>query len=121
MAKSAGSGSAELPRNHGTTDLKLHQDSSGALNTVTSVTDPNGNTYDPATAKFTLDNNGRIVPGSFADSSAQTMVPYSHILWASLWWGIAADAVAKAAEFVRGTARKNPGTVPPTATRLSAI
>jgi uncharacterized protein len=32
---SADLGSTELPRNHGTTDLKLHQDSSAALNTVT--------------------------------------------------------------------------------------
>jgi acyl-CoA dehydrogenase len=73
---------------------------------------------------FKLQSSGpdeQIVPGSFADSSAQTMVPYSHILWASLWWGIAADAVAKAAEFVRGAARKNPGTMPPTATRLAEV
>lgn len=64
---------------------------------------------------------GQILPGAFADSSAQTMVPYSHILWASLWWGIAADAVARAAEFVRAGARKNPGSVPPTATRLAEV
>jgi acyl-CoA dehydrogenase len=73
---------------------------------------------------FKLESSGseeQIIPGSFADSSAQTMVPYSHILWASLWWGIAADAVARAAEFVRGAARKNPGTVPPTATRLAEV
>jgi acyl-CoA dehydrogenase len=62
-----------------------------------------------------------IVPGSFADSSAQTMVPYSHILWASVWHGIASDAVARAGAFVRGAARKNPGTVPPTATRLAEV
>jgi acyl-CoA dehydrogenase len=60
-----------------------------------------------------------VVPGSFADSSAQTMVPYSHILWASLWWGIAADAVAKAGQFVRAEARKTPGTLPPGASRLA--
>ena len=29
------------------------------------VQDPNGNTYDPATATFTLDANGLVVPGSF--------------------------------------------------------
>jgi acyl-CoA dehydrogenase len=61
----------------------------------------------------------QIVPGSFADSSAQTMVPFSHILWSSLWWGIAAGAVALAAESVRASARKNPGTVPPVAVRLA--
>ena len=61
----------------------------------------------------------QIVPGSFADSSAQTMVPYSHILWSALWWGIAADAVARSAAFVRGQARKEPGTVPPAAGALA--
>jgi acyl-CoA dehydrogenase len=73
---------------------------------------------------FRLESSGpeeQIVPGSFADSSAQTMVPYSHILWSSLWWGIAADAVAKAARFVRGQARQTPGSVPPTATRLAEV
>jgi acyl-CoA dehydrogenase len=63
----------------------------------------------------------QIVPGSFADSSAQTMVPYSHILWSSLWWGIAADAVARASEFVRAAARRNPGAVPPGALRLADV
>jgi acyl-CoA dehydrogenase len=63
----------------------------------------------------------QILPGAFADSSAQTMVPYSHILWSSLWWGIGAGAVAKAAQFVRGQARQNPGTVPPTAQRLAEL
>lgn len=71
---------------------------------------------------FRLESTGlaeQILPGSYADSSSQTMVPYSHILWASLWWGIAADAVGKAANFVRGQARQSPGTLPPTAMRLS--
>jgi acyl-CoA dehydrogenase len=71
---------------------------------------------------FRLESSGpdeHIVPGGFAESSAQTMVPYSHILWASLWWGIAADAVARAGQFVRGEARKQPGTVPPGAVRLA--
>jgi acyl-CoA dehydrogenase len=60
----------------------------------------------------------RIVPGSFADSSAQTMVPYSHVLWSALWWGIAANAVARAAAFVR-LARRDPGTIPPSAGALA--
>ena len=73
---------------------------------------------------FRLESSGpqeQILPGDFADSSAQTMVPYSHILWSSLWWGIAADAVGKAANFVRGQARQKPGSVPPTATRLAEV
>jgi acyl-CoA dehydrogenase len=73
---------------------------------------------------FKLASHGpetQIIPGSFADSSAQTMVPYSHILWSSLWWGVAADAVARAGEFVRAAARRNPGAVPPTALRLAEV
>ena len=61
----------------------------------------------------------QVVPGSYADSSALSMVPYSHILWASLWWGIAADAVSRAGAFVRGEARKKPGQTPVTAVRLA--
>jgi acyl-CoA dehydrogenase len=71
---------------------------------------------------FKLESSGderQIVPGAFADSSAQSMLPYSHILWSSLWWGIAADAVSRAANFVRGQARQSPGSVPPTAKRLA--
>ena len=73
---------------------------------------------------FKLESQGsvlQIVPGSFADGSAQSMVPYSHVLWAALWWGIAADAVGKAAAFVRAEARKNPGTLPPNAVRLADV
>jgi acyl-CoA dehydrogenase len=71
---------------------------------------------------FKLESHGaeeQIVPGPFADSSAQSMVPFSHILWASLWHGIAADAIARASAFVRADARRKPGTVPPMAPRLA--
>lgn len=71
---------------------------------------------------FRLESSGpaaQIVPGSYADSSAQTMVPYSHVLWAALWWGIAADAIGKASAWVRNEARKNPGTLPANAPRLA--
>lgn len=65
--------------------------------------------------------NEQIVPGTFADSSAETMVPFSHILWSAVWLGIASDAVARASAFVRAEARKKPGTVPPTANRLAEL
>ncbi len=73
---------------------------------------------------FKLRSSGpeeQIVPGLFADSAAQSMVPHSHILWSSLWWGVAADAVARAASYVRAEARRKPGTVPATATRLAEV
>ena len=61
----------------------------------------------------------QILPGAFAESSAQTMVPYSHILWSALWCGIAADAVRRAATFVRGAGARNPGVTPPAAVPLA--
>jgi acyl-CoA dehydrogenase len=73
---------------------------------------------------FLLRSHGsleQVLPGAFADSSAQTMVPYSHILWSALWQGIASGAVARAASQVRGEARKKPGTVPGSATQLAKI
>lgn len=63
----------------------------------------------------------QVVPGSFAESSAQTMVSYSHILWGGVWLGIAADAVSRAANYVRAEARKKPGTVPQQASRLAEV
>ena len=73
---------------------------------------------------FRLESSGPIefvLPEPYADISAQTMVPYSHTLWSALWWGIAADAVRRAGQFVRGEARKRPGTVPQTAMPLAEV
>ena len=61
----------------------------------------------------------RIVPQPYAEISSQTMLPTSHVLWTSLWLGIATDAVAKARAFVRAEARKKPGTMPSGALRLA--
>jgi acyl-CoA dehydrogenase len=63
----------------------------------------------------------QVLPAPYADIAAQTMVPYTHILWAALWWGLAADAQAKAGAWVRGQARKNPGATPPTAIPLAEL
>ena len=73
---------------------------------------------------FKLSSGGpawQILPVPYADIAAMTMVPYSHILWSALWTGIAAGAQGKAAAYVRGVARKNPGTVPPNATALADL
>jgi acyl-CoA dehydrogenase len=63
----------------------------------------------------------QVVPGSFADASAQTMVSYSHILWSAVWLGIASAAVHNASTYVRAEARKKPGTVPQAAHRLAEV
>jgi len=63
----------------------------------------------------------QVLPGSFADASAQTMVSYSHILWSGVWMGIASDAFSRASAYVRAEARKKPGTVPQAAHRLAEV
>ncbi|MBC3918572.1 acyl-CoA/acyl-ACP dehydrogenase [Undibacterium sp. CY18W] len=63
----------------------------------------------------------QIIDVPFGDMSAQTVVPVSHLLWGGCWMGCAAAAVNKARAFVRGQARANPGTVPPTALRLAEL
>lgn len=68
------------------------------------------------TARF---DEEQIVPAAFAEISSQTMLPFAHVLWASLWLGIANDAVARARAYVRGVARQMPGQTPPSALRLS--
>jgi acyl-CoA dehydrogenase len=63
----------------------------------------------------------QILPVPFGAIAAETMVPYSHILWAHVWLGIATDASSRAQNFVRAQARQSPGTIPPTALRLSEL
>ena len=73
---------------------------------------------------FTVTAHGdaaQILPTPFADILAQTMHPYSHIVWASLWTGIAIDAVNQARAFVRTEARKTPGETPLNAIRLAEV
>ncbi len=61
----------------------------------------------------------QILPKPFAEIAAQSMLVYSHILWSGVWFGIAADAFARAQAFVKAAARKSPGSVPPGALRLA--
>ncbi len=61
----------------------------------------------------------QILPLPYADISAQTMLPTSHLTWSSLWLGIATDAVSRARAFVRAEARRKAGTVPAGALRLA--
>jgi acyl-CoA dehydrogenase len=48
----------------------------------------------------------QILPEPFADICAQTMVPYSHILWSACWLGIATDAVRRARLYARARAAR---------------
>jgi acyl-CoA dehydrogenase len=63
----------------------------------------------------------QILPVAFAVIAPETMVPWTHLLWAHLWLGIATDAFERARRFVQGLARRNPGSTPPPATRLARL
>ncbi len=63
----------------------------------------------------------QVLPAPFAVIASQTMVPFSHILWAHVWFGIASDAFGRAQNFVRAQARQNPGNTPSSALRLSEL
>ncbi|MEY2422438.1 MAG: acyl-CoA dehydrogenase [Acidimicrobiaceae bacterium] len=62
-----------------------------------------------------------VLTDPFADIAAQTMLPTSHIVWSSVWLGIATAAVATARRFIRNEARKSPGRTPAAAVRLAEL
>lgn len=61
----------------------------------------------------------QVLPRSFAEISARSMLATSHLLWASLWYGIALSTVHKAQAFVRADARKRPSETPVGAIRVA--
>jgi acyl-CoA dehydrogenase len=62
-----------------------------------------------------------ILDDPYGDISSRTMLPVSHILWSSVWLGLATSAADKARHLVRGEARKKPGVTPPSALRLAEL
>ncbi|MDB5594360.1 MAG: acyl-CoA dehydrogenase protein [Hyphomicrobiales bacterium] len=60
----------------------------------------------------------QILPKPFAEIAAQSMLATSHLLWGSLWYGIAAAALTRAQAYVRAEARRKPNVTPTGATRL---
>jgi acyl-CoA dehydrogenase len=62
---------------------------------------------------------GQIMPEPYERIHAQTMVPFAHLLWGSVWAGIAAAAVIKAQAFVRHVVRQANGQMPPGAAHFT--
>jgi acyl-CoA dehydrogenase len=62
-----------------------------------------------------------VLDDPYADISARTMLPTAHLLWSSVWLGIATDALELARKFVQSEARRKPGTTPPAALRLAEV
>lgn len=61
----------------------------------------------------------QVLPVPFADIASQTMLPVSHLLWSSVWLGIASDAVSRARAYLRQQARSGKGTLSPGSHRLA--
>jgi acyl-CoA dehydrogenase len=61
----------------------------------------------------------QILPDPYEKIHPQTMVPHAHILWGSVWAGIAAAATAKAQAFVRNALRASGGQMPPGAAHFT--
>lgn len=73
---------------------------------------------------YTLTSTGhaeQVIPAPFAEILSKSMHPVSHVLWGSLWTGLAASAVKKARKAVRNAYRRNPNTPPVTSLRLSEV
>jgi acyl-CoA dehydrogenase len=64
---------------------------------------------------------GQVLDDPFADIASRTMLPVSHVLWSSVWLGLATAATDRARRFVRADARKTPGTTSPAAVRLAEL
>ena len=61
----------------------------------------------------------QVLPVGYDKIHPQSMVPVSHLTWASVWTGIAASAVSRAQMFVRTAARRAGGQLPPGAAQYT--
>jgi len=60
----------------------------------------------------------QIVPEPYESIHTRTMVPFAHLLWGSVWSGIAASATARAQAFIRNAMRHG-GQLPPGAPQFT--
>jgi acyl-CoA dehydrogenase len=63
----------------------------------------------------------QIIPEPFANILAQSMHPFSHLTWSSLWLGLASSAVARARDSVRKKILESPDAPPVSALRLAEV
>jgi len=65
---------------------------------------------------YTLQATGtreQILPEPYALVHARTMVPFAHLLWGSVWTGIAAGALTRTQGYIRQAVRQSGGQLPP--------
>ena len=63
----------------------------------------------------------QVLPDPYEVIHPLTMVPSAHLLWGSVWAGIAAGAVARAQAFIRQAARAAGGQTPPGAPQFTRL
>jgi acyl-CoA dehydrogenase len=61
----------------------------------------------------------QILPEPYETIHAHTMVPTAHLLWGSVWTGIAASATERAQAFIRQAVRQSGGQAPPGAPQFT--
>jgi acyl-CoA dehydrogenase len=61
----------------------------------------------------------QVIPEPYGIIHSRTMVPFAHLLWGSVWCGIAAGATGRAQAFIRQAVRQNDGQMPPGAAQFS--
>ena len=76
-------------------------------------------TCSPGFALKSAGDARQILPVPYAEIHSRTQHPFAHVVWSSLWLGLASDALSRARAAVRAEARKNPGVTPISATRLA--
>ncbi len=64
-------------------------------------------------------NAGQILPEPYETIHSRTMVPFAHLLWGSVWAGIAAGATQRAQAFIRNAMRHGNGQLPPGAPQFT--
>jgi acyl-CoA dehydrogenase len=61
----------------------------------------------------------QVLPETYELIHSRTMVPSAHLLWGSVWTGIAASATARAQAFIRNAMRHSNGQLPPGAPQFT--
>ena len=64
-------------------------------------------------------NADQVLPETYELIHSRTMVPSAHLLWGSVWTGIAASATARAQAFIRNAMRHSNGQLPPGAPQFT--
>jgi acyl-CoA dehydrogenase len=71
---------------------------------------------------YTLQATGardQVLPEPYAQVHSRTMVPFAHLLWGSVWTGIAAAALTRTQAYIRQAVRGSGGQLPPGASLFS--